>query len=260
MRITRLKHIRMGNRRALIMALAVIVIGMAVAYVLWSKQTWAAYEPQSEQWQQDHKVQIDRAVGMPTKSNEERVAALAALTAVSNRIDSSKEEVCRAHLLVQWQGDYIDSLSAKLKSCQGMTATAGEFTTQLNKVIAYLQADQALAEVLSKIPRSDTLADGKWEDQVTLWGAAAQNAKDLSVSDDFRPVQQLVVERLSGVKIAWQGVISAHKAKDKKKYLAAQDKLSAAYDGMTEVSVASNKTIAVLGADLQTKYVTTFEQ
>lgn len=228
------------------------------SYILWSKQIWAQFTPSYIQWHQSIKADIDRITALPISTNKEQDVVVARLTDVSNKINTEQRTVCTVNSLVQWQQKMVAVLNDAHVACQKMIASTAEFQKRLAIVIAYSKDDQVLAKIITSVPQSGELADDSWEKQVTAWGDAMKAAEKMSVSDAFKPMQQLAIKHMTATKAAWQEVIAAHQAKDKSKYLAAHSTLASAIDGFNEISVTSQQTFTKLSSELEAVSIDAF--
>jgi hypothetical protein len=129
--------------------------------------------------------------------------------------------------------------------------SATKLSGPLQKVIAYIRDDNKLAAILATAPQSGELADTTWEAQVISWQKMITDIEGTTVSPVFTSVKVLAVTRSVAVKDAWQAVIAAHQAKDKAKYLAAQDDLAHALDELNEITITSEKELMPLTAELE---------
>ncbi|HET8884080.1 MAG TPA: hypothetical protein VFM68_01270 [Candidatus Saccharimonadales bacterium] len=247
------------SKKATIIIIVAIILVTIAGYSLWSRQVWAQYQPSYMQWHQDIQTSVDKAVTLPTTTEKERSAVTARFTDIVRHIKDTQQTTCWVPSGVEWQTNSIDSLADMQTDCQAMVSDMNEFKAQLQKITTYLHNDQALAKILAAIPQPDELADDKWSAQAGAWEKAIQSAKDLSVGDAFQPTKTLAVKQMTTVKNAWKDVIAAHKAKDKKQYLAAQAALATAYDELHKVTTTSKKTVTSLLVALQKIFAATFD-
>jgi hypothetical protein len=257
MRFSRLHPRSLSKRHLTIWGGSILVVLTIIGYTIWSLQAWKQYEPTYAQWYQQIKEDVDKTVALPVATAEDRVHVHAAFLAITKQIDTRQDTICSLHPLLQWQA-VIDPLNKKQTTCQNKVKQAVIFNEQLKNVVLYLQNDQALATLIATIPQSDELNDDAWSKQVAVWTTVASSIKTMKVSEDFKPIQTQAEKQSLQVAAAWQEVDDANQAKDKKRFLASQDSLAGAYDGMNEITVMSNKITAELTRLLQEAYIKAF--
>lgn len=249
MRLSRLRPLR--SKKYLLIISSLVLVVLLGSYILWSKQTWAQFTPSYTQWQQGVQGDIEEINALPVSTSKEQDVVAAKLTDVSSRIEADYHTLCVLSPLVQWQQKVVSAFHDATISCQKMVANTVTFQKQLATVMAYNAADQALSKIIASVPQSGDLADDSWKKQVAAWDDAVKAAEKMSVSDTFKPTQQLAIKHMMTTKAAWQEIIAAHQAKDKPKYLAAQNTLASAIDGFDEISVTSQQTFTKLSSELE---------
>jgi hypothetical protein len=247
MRLSRLRRLR--SKKYLIIASLVLLAFLMGGYILWSKQLWAQYTSTYVQWHQEFNTEIKAVSVLPTTTVKEKNALLDRLDGMSQRISSQQANLCAMTPLVQWQQRAIPAYESARNDCQKKLTAVVSFQNQLDSVIAYIKNDQDLAKILATASPASELEDGVWGEQVAAWSKAIDLTGKLSVSAAFKSTQQQALDRMTAVKVAWQELIAAHQLKDKAKYIDAQNKLGTAYDGLNDVSAASEKNLIGL-ADL----------
>lgn len=248
--LPRMRILRSKKRIAILIALLIVVIS-AGGYVLWSKQTWDAYQPAYTQQHQNLKNDINRLIQAPTASLEDRTAILNGLESVSRQSDVASQKQCQVHPVVAWQAKIWRSLDTAQINCTATMMSVAKLGSPLQKVTAYIRADNKLAAILATAPQSGESVDTTWEAQVTSWQKIATDIEGTTTSAAFSPVKTLAMTRTMAVKDAWQAVITAHQAKDKAKYLAAQDDLAHALDGLNAITITSEKELGPLTVELE---------
>ncbi|MDB5187242.1 MAG: hypothetical protein JWM07_714 [Candidatus Saccharibacteria bacterium] len=196
-------------------------------------------------------LDIRSTVDLPVPTAKEQSVVSARLKAISLRIEGDQHAVCGVHSLIQWQQNIIPTFKNTRADCQKIVASVVDFQKQLAKIIAYDNDDQALAGILSTVPQMSEVAEDAMEARMTAWDNTAKNIEKMKVSDAFKLTQQTASKHSMAIKIAWADIIAAHQAKDKQKYLAAQNSLAAAIDDFNEVSNTSQQSVAVLAGDLE---------
>lgn len=239
------------KKRVAILVSILLVIASAGGYALWSKQVWGAYQPAYTQQHQNLKNDINQLVKAPTTTPEERKAVLSSFESMSRQTNVSDQKPCHIHPAVAWQAKVWHSLETAQADCVATMTSATKLGGPLQKVTAYIQDDNKLAVILAAAPQSGELADDTWETQVVSWQKLITDTEGLSTSTAFTPVKLLAVTRITAVKNAWQAVVAAHRVKDKAKYLAAQDDLAHALDGLNEITVTSEKELLPLTVELE---------
>jgi hypothetical protein len=240
-----------SKKRLIIFAGVLLVLVLAVAYSLWSKQTWDVYRPTYTQQEQAIKIDLATVATAKVTTPEERTEVLAHLVTLSEKIATTDQAVCHIHPFVAWQAKLGKALAAAQADCSAMVSQVAQLQTPLKKVTTYTKNDNELATILAAIPQTGELADDTWDKQVVLWQDCASAVDRLSVGSDFAPVKQSALTKVNAVRDAWQAVIAAHQAKDKAKYIAAQGGLAQSLDGLNELSVTSEKELSGLVKELE---------
>jgi hypothetical protein len=248
--LSRLRPLR-SKKHVIILVGSVLVLISAGSYVLWSKQVWDAYQPTYTQWHQTLKTDIAALAEAPTASPDDRKAVLSSFERVTKQADVANQTLCQIHPAVAWQANIWHNLQAVRTDCATTVASAAKLGDPFQKVTTYIQDDNKLAAIITTAPQSSELADDAWEAQVTAWQKMTTDIESTSASAAFAPVKKLAVTQVTAVKDAWQAVITAHQAKDKAKYLAAQDSLAHALDGLSEITVMSEKELQPLTIELE---------
>lgn len=248
--LSRLRSLRSKKRLVSILSATVFLLAIA-GYIFWSKQAWAQLTPASTQWHQGVKADVDQVVTLPAANEAERDALTRRLLGISQKIDRDEDTICSVNRMAQWQRQVVPSLKDTQRACEDRLGRTTELRKEIDDVLAYVKDEQALAKLISTAPQAGELADGSWEKQMVGWESTAKAAEKMTVSDSFRPTQQVAVKRLASVKVAWQEVIAAHQAKDKQKYLAAQNALASAIDSLNEVATVSQQTFTRLAGELE---------
>jgi hypothetical protein len=246
----RLSHLRrLRSKKYLIIASLLLLAFLMGGYILWSKQVWAQYTSTYVTWHQQLHTEIKAVSILPTATVKEQNALLDRLDSMSRRIASQQADLCATTPLVQWQRRVIAAYESAQNDCQKKMTAIVSLQTQLDSVVAYIKNDQEVAKILTTATPASELADGVWGDQVSAWSKVVDLTGKLTVSAAFKPTQQQAIDRMTAVKVAWQELIAADQLKDKAKYIDAQNKLGTAYDGLNDVSAASEKNLIGL-ADL----------
>lgn|GEM_PF-2350126 len=258
MKLAHRHFIRLRKRQLLTIGVVVLLASL-VGYILWSRQVWADYQVHYTQWRQEVGANAKKAAALPTGSSAERVKVVTAFDDVSHLIATTSQGACEVNPLVQWQEGIMESLKKKRSICQAIVKKVADFQVPLTEMTAYIKTDTSLSDTLAAIPQADELSEADFEKQLTAWSTAAVATSKLSGPDSFKSVQQLAAKQVAGVKVAWQEVIVANQAKDKKRYLAAQDSLAAALDSLDEISRTSQASFSSLSAKLKVASATAFD-
>jgi hypothetical protein len=256
-RLSRLRQLH--SKKYLILASILLSVFLIGGYALWSKQVWAQYGVTYAKWHQELNAKMRAISVLPTTTVKEQDVILDQFDGVSQRISFKQADLCTVTPLVQWQQRFIAVYESARSDCQKKMTDIVSFQKQLDSVIAYIKNDHELAKIIATATPAGELADGVWGNQVSTWGKAIDSAGKLSVSAAFQPTRQQALDRMTTVKVAWQELIVAHQLKDKVKYIEAQNKLGAAYDGLNDVSVASEKNSAILTDLLSVAYEKSFQ-
>lgn len=247
-----------SRKRLIVSCLLVVFLILTGSYILWSKQIWSQYTPTYTAWHHDIKSTVDEIVRLPATNVAERAMVNSRLKALSNQISTKQKNICTPHTLVQWQSGLMKSLAQARTACVEKIAPLGEFQKQLTVVMAYNDDDQKLAKIISSVPPANELNESEWLSQPGLWGKTAGAIATLSVSDAFKPTQQQAIKMTTAVKDAWEAVLAAHQVKDKAKYIAAVEALGKSYDGLDQIAVSSEATVAALARTLEDRHQKAF--
>jgi hypothetical protein len=246
------------HKRLMVVVFSVLVVVAGFTYVVWSKQQWDQYQPAYTTQQASIKTSIDKLAAASAVTDAEKKSIRESLQETSRLVGKTQATMCQVNPLMAWQESLVASLRKEREQCQQQAAKLGDFSIQLQKSVAFLQNDAAITKLFSGVAQPDEVADTAWGTQVTAWQATGAAIEKLTVSQDFKPVKQLAIQKVAAVATAWQGVVAAHEAKDKQKYLAAQAELSKAYDGLDEVAVKVTEDISTLASDTQESYQAAF--
>jgi hypothetical protein len=240
-----------SKKRITILIGTLLIIIMAGGYTLWSKQIWDAYRPAYIQRHQTLKDDINKLAEASTVTAEDRKAVLTDLEDMTRQIDVFSQKLCDVHPAVAWQAGVWRDLKSAQNDCSVIMKKVAKLGDPLQRVTAYIQDDNKLALLLTAAPQSGELADDTWEAQAALWKKTGTDIENMSASSAFTPVKKLAVTNVTTVKDAWQAVSAAHQAKGKAKYLAAQDGLAHALDGLNEITIMSEKELLPLASELE---------
>ncbi|MET0980113.1 MAG: hypothetical protein ABWX90_02555 [Candidatus Saccharimonadales bacterium] len=249
MRLRRLRSLHPKKLVIILTCVLLVVIGVSV-YAFWSKSVWDAYQPSYINQHQNLKNDINKLVKAPTTTSDDRKVVLSGLEHASQQTDMSSQTMCRVHSAVAWQTKVWRNLESAQAACVETMTNLSKIGSPLQKATAYIKDDNKLAAILAAVPQSGELADDAWQSQIDSWQKAETEASAMTVSPAFSPVKKLAVSQLSAVKAAWQAVVAAHQAKDKTKYLAAQDNLATALDELNEIPILSEKELGGLTEEL----------
>lgn len=247
------------HRRGVIgVAIALLITLLFVLYIAWSMQAWATYKTTYTTWQYDLRTDVDGTLKLPVATQEGRLQKMSELRKVAETISSAEKSLCSVHPAASWQ-HFISSLKTREEECKEYLQNATTFNQKLEVAIRYLENDQALAKIIASAPNSaEKIKDDAWEVQVTAWRNVGTNIEKLPVGTDFTPVKNSAKEAAKGIEAAWQGVIDAHKAKDKAKYEAAHTALTEAYNTLAAISTRGAEQFKPLAEALQAAYVQAF--
>ena len=256
-----LRRLRTSASRRRIIAIGILVLLLIAlgSYILWSRQIWSQYTPSYVAWQTEVKAAADKIVTLPLVTDDDRKTFNTQLNALSVRINEKKVAICNVNPAVQWQSAFMQSLKQARASCQASAAEVSEFNNQLSAIVAFNDDDRKLAEILQNVSRGTEVNEEAWPKQVEAWNGAIRSTRELTPTEDFKPVQQRAVEKMTAVKVAWEGLIAAHQAKDKAKYTAAVAAVGVSYDNLDDITTASEAAVTALAKDLQSRYQAAFK-
>lgn len=249
-----LKH----HKRLVIITVCAFVVTAVLGYAAWSKQQWSDYQPSYEAHQASIQASLDALKSRPVATVADKTKLRTDLADVSHQIDTRSKKDCQVNPLVGWQAAAMKSLQQEQERCRAQAAKIEVLNESLKRIIAFLNNDEAVAKEFAKVSSVDEVADAAWQAQLDAWKSINQAIKKQSVTGDYKPIQQLAIERTDAVAVAWQAIIAAHGAKDKQKLMSAQDALGQAYDGLDSISIETTKVMANLAKVVEEKYQTAF--
>ena len=197
-------------------------------------------------------------LALPATTHAERSGKMSALKNVSNNIVSAKKSLCSVSSLVSWQ-QFLTPLKAQKEACDHIIKTADAFGDKIQATVSYIENEQALMKIITASTGSqDKITEAVWDTQTTTWQGATDSLKKLSVQTSFAPVKDSAITDAQAIEAAWQGLIAAHKAKDKTKYLEAQAQLAQAYGALGAIAAQSTQQFLSVANSLQTAYKDAF--
>jgi hypothetical protein len=241
----------------IISAAGVIVVGSLTAYLLWSMSTWSQYETVGKEWREELKTDTVSALALPIDTIEKRNQKLAALKAIAEQITAEGNSPCKPHAFLEWQQG-MGYAKPKIEECQKHLATLGEFRSSLTDVVTYLENEKIVAGVFADTAGSEKIADKDFAAQVVLWQSADSAISRMTATPIFDPVKTEAANVAKDIAVAWQAVVAANDAKDKKKYEDAVAGLTAAYEGIKGITALSDQKLEPLTRILQEKYEAAF--
>lgn len=241
-------------RRLLFLLAVLAVLILMVAYVVWSRHAWSTYESSYLQWKNETHKEIRGAMQLPTDTVVARTAALKKLSTIATRIEDERPAVCEVHVLIIWQSLLVSSLKQARNNCETLIEPVGMFNQQLRKTVLHLRDDKKIATIISAIPQPDEATETEWSKQIQMWDKAINSVDKLAVSNTFLETKKVAIERMKTVKAAWQEVVGANKEQNRDRFVSSQTALAASYDGINELTVVSEKEVAILTAELVRRY------
>ncbi|HEX7484352.1 MAG TPA: hypothetical protein VF281_04365 [Candidatus Saccharimonadales bacterium] len=249
--------LRRHKKLVILISIGLILIIFAL-YGLWSRQQWMQYQPSYTAQYQAVKTSFNKLTANPVVTDKDKETVLKQLTVTSESIDKTQAAMCTINTLVAWQESVIASLKQERQRCSEQQTKLVSLNQEVKRAVVFVNDDDVTAKLLKGLSQVDEVTDGAWQEQVNVWQAKSQAIEKITVSKDFKPVQQLAVQKTAAVATAWQGVIAAHAAKDKQKYVAAQAGLAAAYDGLDGIAVATAEIIETIAKAVEKDYQMAF--
>ena len=246
------------HKKAVVISLCSLVFIAVAAYGLWSRQQWVQYQPAYTLQYEAVKTSLDKLVTAPVTTDKDKELALKQLTVASESIDKSQTRMCTINTMVAWQESIIASLKQERQRCQEQQAKLANLNQEVKRAAVFVRDDSAMAKLLKSLPQIDEVADTAWQEQVAAWQSKSQAINKVAVSQDFKPIQELTVQKTAAVATAWQGVLAAHAAKDKQKYATAQADLAAAYDGLDDIAVKTTQSTETIARSVDKEYQAAF--
>ncbi len=245
------------KRSVIILSSSAIFILLVGGYALWSIHAWSGYKTTHETWHNTIKKDIHNALALSATNYDERSRKMSRLQHISTNITSAKSSLCDVSGLFSWQR-IISSIKTEREACDRNVTTADMFNIKMRQTISYLESEQSLGKIIAPLMVQDKITEASWDSQPASWQAAADTIKKMSVNTTFAPVKTNAVDVTRSIQSAWQMLISAHKAKDKAKYLDAQSKLTQAYSGLPLLATKSTEHFNTIVKPLQDAYQRAF--
>lgn len=246
------------HKKPVIITLCSLILVALALYGLWSRQQWTQYQPVYTSQYETVKTSLDKLKMTPVATDKDKELALKQLTVASESIDKSQMTMCTINTLIAWQESVFASLKQEHEQCREQQAKLATLNQEVKQVTVFVRDDNETAKLLKSLPQTDEIADTAWHEQVAAWQSKSQAIEKVTVGQDFKPIQQLAVQKTAAVAMAWQGVVAAHAAKDKQKFATAQADLAAAYDGLDDIAVKTTQTIEVLAKAVDKEYQAAF--
>lgn len=249
--------IRNHRRLMLVLGVVVIVLALLIGYFFWSKNSWQSYETRYTQQFSDVHKQMGDVLALQSDTTEEQAAKLQGFKDISAHIDDLKDS-CTVGSLVGWQRSFFQ-LSEKEKQCQDKLTSLTAFKEKTVVAIHYLEDEKALAAVLSGAPHTDKNVEEKdWQGYASGWHSAADATKSMIVSAAFDPVKQKASELTGALASGWDEVIAASGAKDKSRFVKAQEEIMRTYNGLGSIADTANEHIGPVASDVGKAYESAF--
>lgn len=246
------------HRTAVILSsVGVMIVGALTAYVLWSVSTWSQYETVSKAWHEEVKADTSSVLALPADTAEKRNHKRTALKAVTNEIQNEGAAICTPHGLLDWQRSMAYA-KPKVEACQKQVAVLEEFRNSLNSVTDYLENEQSVTSAFAAAGYPEKISDKDLGAQVTAWQNVDSLVSKITPVTSFSPVKTEAANVAKAIIAAWQAVIVANEAKDKKKYEDSVAGLTAAYKGIEGVTARSTQQFDQLSRALEEKYKLAF--
>ena len=230
---------------------ALLAVLLIAAYTIWSFLTWNSYKISYNRFTADLHGKIDKALGLPAGSAEEKVAKLTALKNTSPDIEKAKGSLCSVSGLLQWQTVFPE-LRQRETACKDSAAKAVAYGDKQQSFVSFLADDSTLARTVNNAVM--TVKETDLDAQVGIWQAKIDAVAKQSTSQAFDPVKKEAETRLAAIASGWQEVAASSKAQNRTNYTAAQAKLARAYADLDAISATSSQQLETLVKALQTAY------
>lgn len=206
---------------------------LLIAYSMWSKSAWdkVAY---SSKVKASVIAQVEMAFALPTNSGEEREAKKEALAKVI-QVAAGSNDLCFIPEMITWQ-QVINNLEVQKQRCNENKDKIQQLEQNLQPVLLFLQDDANVAKALSGLQtQKSEIAEGEFTAIAALWNNTTQDVSSVMVSEHFAPVKESLVTSLQAGSAKWREMLAAHEAKDKGRFVKAQQEIAVAYDHLFEV-------------------------
>lgn len=216
------------NRRFWLLFSAVLLLGAAALYGIWSKAAWDNLG-RSKETKASILRQIETALALPTNTSEEREAKKEALQQTTQTIQNLGSPCYIAEVIV-WQ-QFMGDLKQQQERCAEDENKIRQVDERLRPIITFLQDDATVAQALTELQAQRAeIGEADFAATAMVWERAAQNVRNVEVSEPFLPVGEATSASLEAGVVKWKELIAAHEAKNKAGFLRAQQELAAVSD------------------------------
>ncbi len=252
-----LKPFLQSHKRLAIVSVVVFsVLLFGGLYGAWSFLGWQAYEQRTGQSLSNIHARLDQALKLEVKDGKMRSAKLTALEKTKTDVEQYKKD-CQPGVLLAWQTSFEAAKKLKDK-CDAVASSLAQLQSDLERIVAYLRDESLIAALLRPLDETANLDETKWQQVSDTWQQVREKTGEATVGNAFKPVHEVVKERLAAVATAWTGLLEAHDVKDKARFESATEGLMRAYGTFKATAEDTAGVYQSLEDALQKSYQFTF--
>lgn len=243
---------RFSNKRRVIILASVVtfVIGLIVAYIIYSVVSWNNAEKAAISAHTDTKAVIDKRLGAVTAPTNIEVE----LTSITKEYKASTVgDRCDLPVMVQWQ-EVLWFTKDATAHCQSENKDAREVLTRLDALRIYVVQSNMIAKKLVDAAKNANDKKLKFADAKSVWQSAVTNIETQSVDTSVLGARTDAVAAAKGIITAYEGVQEAEKSQDRTKYDTAIAALGKAYDAASKVTESTKAHYSELLSQFTTAY------
>lgn len=242
---------KLTKGRVVLLAVTVLLI-LTGAYAYWSFRVWGNYENSYTTWRQDIGQDIDAALQLSTASSDDRLKKITALEEVTTTI-SDKQSICDMSGVFAWQRG-IGGLASRTDTCSEIMDVTTAYRDSLNGVLAYLKAEREIASIIDATATNSKQTEKTWDTQLAAWTKAVGDIGNVQAPEEFTSTKEYALKYAKKMESTWRGVIAAHKAQNKSKYLKAYADLVSAHEMLATLASKSQDGFTAITKNLQVQY------
>lgn len=242
------------NSRRSILAIALIAVAfVAIGYYYWSVQTWGGYDNTYTIFKQKNLEDTDNALALAAGSYDERKRKIASLNEVADNIMANKS-VCDVSYLIKWQGQLFADSKSKILKCNESVGIMNDYGANLKSVVSYLETEQKIAGIMNSTASNQKQTEKTWDHQLAAWTKAVGDIGGVQVETSSQLMKEGALKYAEKMERSWKAVITAHKARNKAKYLEAYAELVKSHEMLASITSDSQSAFNVLAKKLQSSY------
>jgi hypothetical protein len=222
-----------------------------------SMYAWQQYEKEYVSWHKSLHDSADRVFALPITSAKQKTDKVTAFRNVY-QLARQGEQHCHAYGFLHWQ-QFIAQVKSKINQCQQIKTNSESFLHDLTRVVDHLDSESQLMAGFSQVKAPAEYNEEAWKTSSAQWDKLVVYLGKQHVSASVEATRKLALQKATAVSDAWRVLIATSESKDKAKYEAAINQLSAAYDGLNEIARTAEASLKPLVDTLQKSYKRTLQ-